>query len=623
MTNSTSRAARRRLRYASLLFVTMGLNIATTPLLARVLRDAPVELVAFEVHVEEEADSLTDDVLAALGALVNYLDSTITTHFPALAQLLHGAAYQQKSLSEDVVYQGLVDALAFIAKNGSKIKEPMRSMMTEVFTVRLHAIVQKRTASRTEIFRPTAPKAVVPAPSFARTSANTSVGSGALVALKTASTPGSANSAFGMNALKLVTTGNNNLALGNNAGASLSSGNNNIYLGNTGVASETGVVRIGTAGTHASNMMVGTLDLKGSATFGQNVYLPSTTVSGSKGVLYVGGTRLFAPPAFGNLFLGANTGNFNVTGECNIGIGQGALGSLTKGAWNHAMGYLALAKNTTGEYNVAIGGQALYNNKTGGANTAIGMNALLSNVTGSVNQAFGDYALLSNRTGSSNCAIGDETLNSNRTGSYNVAVGQYALSRTNGDNNIGIGVGDYGGSLLLTGSNNICIGNKGNSSDAGIMRFGTNLTHSSCFIAGIRDVTTNVSDAIAVMIDSSGQLGTVSSSGKGKKDIASIGDKAQCLNALNPVSFSYKSDGSGKTHFGLVAEEVATVCPELVIYNKSGDPETVAYHELPSLLLAGYQQHEKAIEEQKKSVTKTMQEILDRLAEIEKGLKKK
>ena len=108
------------------------------------------------------------------------------------------------------------------------------------------------------------------------------------------------------------------------------------------------------------------------------------------------------------------------------------------------------------------------------------------------------------------------------------------------------------------------------------------------FVAGIRGVTTDVADAIPVLVDSAGQLGTISSSRRYKKDIADMGDRTDRLLDLRPVLFRYKSrtaDENGPLEYGLIAEEVADVFPDLVVYDEEGQPETVKYHLLSSMLL--------------------------------------
>jgi hypothetical protein len=190
--------------------------------------------------------------------------------------------------------------------------------------------------------------------------------------------------------------------------------------------------------------------------------------------------------------------------------------------------------------------------------------------------------------------MGGVSLGDNTTGSDNVAVGLGALAQnTTGSNNVGVGY--QGGESLTTGSNNIDIGAAGVAGESDIIRIGTTGTQTKTFIAGVDGVTTGLPGA-AVLVDANGQLGTVSSSRRYKEDIQPMADASERLLKLRPVKFRYKkSDAKGEKpiQYGLIAEEVAEVFPELVVPNLKGDPETVAYHILPALLLNEYQkEHE-------------------------------
>jgi hypothetical protein len=169
------------------------------------------------------------------------------------------------------------------------------------------------------------------------------------------------------------------------------------------------------------------------------------------------------------------------------------------------------------------------------------------------------------------------------------AVGFGALdSNTTGLRNIALG--DDAGASLTTGDDNIAIGNSGVAGEGATIRLGTPGTHAQTFVAGIRGVTTGVADAITVVVDSAGQLGTVSSSRRFKKDIADMGDSTGRLLELRPVVFRYEQEqtvpaGEVPLEYGLIAEEVAEVFPDLVVYDDEGLPFTVKYHVLSSMLL--------------------------------------
>ncbi|MBC8121268.1 MAG: tail fiber domain-containing protein [Gemmatimonadaceae bacterium] len=267
---------------------------------------------------------------------------------------------------------------------------------------------------------------------------------------------------------------------------------------------------------------------------------------------------------------------------------------------NTATGTDALSNNTTGDYNTADGYQALFSNTTGSYNTADGYQALFKNNTGLANTADGYQSLGKNTSGSFNTATGVSSLYLNTTGSYNTAYGYQTLFNTTGINNIAVGLS--AGFYNTTGSNNIDIGNYGSSADSGVIRIGTPGTQSRTFIAGISGVLTT--GGVGVFINSSGQLGTVTSSKRFKKNIHSIGSVGDKLLRLRPVSFRYKQaaeNGIQPVQYGLIAEEVAKVFPELVQYDKEGKPFTVYYHLLTPLLLSELQkEHHQNVSQQAK-----------------------
>jgi Chaperone of endosialidase len=258
---------------------------------------------------------------------------------------------------------------------------------------------------------------------------------------------------------------------------------------------------------------------------------------------------------------------------------NGYYGSPSGDPSNVFLGPFAGNSTMTGGGNTAIGDEALFNNTEGNGNTATGNDALATNNTGSFNTANGFAALLKNNGGSGNTAIGVSALFNNTIGFENIAVGHAA------------------GLNLTTGDNNIDIGNPGVAGESDTIRIGTGGTQTQTFLAGVRGVTTGVNDAVGVMIDSAGQLGTVSSSRRFKRDIEDMGETSQALMKLRPVTFRYKADldPTGSPQYGLVAEEVAEVFPDLAIYGKDGQPETVRYHVLVPMLLNEVQKDRKTI----------------------------
>jgi hypothetical protein len=268
---------------------------------------------------------------------------------------------------------------------------------------------------------------------------------------------------------------------------------------------------------------------------------------------------------------------------------------------NTALGDGALAANLDprpggGFNNTAVGARALQSNTTGFSNTATGVIALSSNTMGYANTAIGAQALQSNTLGFFSTAVGSATL-AKATSVGNTAVGAFALfNAISGGLNTAIGL--TAGLNVTTGSNNIHIQNPGDAADTARIRIGTSGTHTSTFIAGIQGVTTGVNDAVAVLIDSAGQLGTANSSRRVKTDIHDLGDQSRALHQLRPVSFRYRSHPpDGPLEYGLIAEEVAEIYPELVVRDKDGQPAGVKYQVLPALLLNELQRQQREIAE--------------------------
>ena len=281
----------------------------------------------------------------------------------------------------------------------------------------------------------------------------------------------------------------------------------------------------------------------------------------------------------------------------------------TGGFFNTAFGYDALNFNTTGSNNTATGISALLGNTTGISNTAAGAYALVNNSTGNNNTASGDSALHSSFTGSNNTAAGFQALSLNGAGAGNTAVGAKALKKSTGTKNIGIGY--QAGVTLQTGNNNIYIGHQGAGNESQAIRIGT--AQAKTFIAGI---TGAIVSGTTVEIDTTtGQLGVVPSSARYKQDIASMGTRSEKVLQLRPVTFAYKEDVHGITHYGLIAEEVATVLPELVTRTATGEVQTVKYQELIPMLLNELQRQQQAIKRQEQELAE-MSALRKEMAEL-------
>ncbi len=280
----------------------------------------------------------------------------------------------------------------------------------------------------------------------------------------------------------------------------------------------------------------------------------------------------------------------------NTVLGDDAL-LVSHAVANTAIGFEALLSNTDGSYNTGVGAFALQFNTTGIENTAIGYGALPYNTTGQYNTASGRSPLYANTTGSNNTASGYTALYYNTTGDFNTATGVRALARnTIGSNNIAIGV--EAGLNLTRGSNNIDIGNFGVVGESNVIRIGRGGMQRHTFVAGISGAT--VAEGVTVIVDSNGQLGTIVSSNRFKNEIKPMDKASEAILALQPVTFRYKKelDPKGIPQFGLVAEEVAKVNPDLVARDKQGKPYTVRYEAVNAMLLNEFLKEHRQVQEQ-------------------------
>ena len=405
-------------------------------------------------------------------------------------------------------------------------------------------------------------QAVVPPPDGGYPNFTTAEGTKALQSLTT----GSANTAVGWYSLFSDTTGSFNTGAG--AGAlALNTAENNTA---TGAAA----LLLNTTGHDNTANGVGSLALN-------NTGNDNT--------------------AIGTFALYSNTGDEEGSGSFNTAVGDRALFSNTIGTDNTANGYQALYFNTTGFFNTANGVLALYFNTTGYENTANGVQALEANTTGNFNTANGYLALLHNTTGVGNTANGQIALSGNTTGSFNTALGAEA------------------GVNLTTGDNNIDIGNGGVADDSSTIRIGSE-SQTRTFIAAIRGVTTGIADAVNVVIDSNGQLGTMSSSRRFKKDIEPMEAASEAILALKPVTFHYKSDQTSTPQFGLVAEDVAQVNPALVVHDKDGEIYTVRYDQVNAMLLNEFLKEHRKVQELQATVVEQKESFESKLVQQQKQL---
>jgi hypothetical protein len=308
-----------------------------------------------------------------------------------------------------------------------------------------------------------------------------------------------------------------------------------------------------------------------------------------------------------NTALGFDALFSNTTGTNNTATGLGALGSNRTGSDNTANGFGTLFLNTTGPNNTAVGFEVLFANTNGFENAGIGSRALFANTTGFHNTANGFEALSRNTTGNHNTANGDDALGNNTTGNLNTTNGAHSLqnSRT-GSSNTALGFG--AGNNITTASNVICIG-------AGVA--GSNVSN-TCYVGGIFGQA-SVGGA-AVFINSSGKLGTSTSSRRFKEEIEPMKKTSEALFALKPVTFRYKKeiDSTGTHQFGLVAEEVEKVDPDLVVHDQQGKPYTVRYEAVNAMLLNEFLKEHRTVQELRHEVAALTAAVKEQTAQIQK-----
>jgi len=290
----------------------------------------------------------------------------------------------------------------------------------------------------------------------------------------------------------------------------------------------------------------------------------------------------------------------------NTAEGQNALLSLTTGSFNTANGWLSLRAVTTGSFNTGVGAGTLALN-TADNNTATGAGALLSNTTGCCNTAHGVFALLSNTTGGANTAVGEGALQANVDGSNNTAIGERALFlHPTGSFNTAVGRGTLIGS---TGSLNTALGWQAGANQTG----GQGNVYIGAGISGvageqnttyIRNVYDSQATARVVYVNSDNKIGTLSSSRRYKEDIKPMDKASEELFALRPVTFRYKKeiDRARALSFGLIAEEVAQISPDLITRDRDGKPETVRYDAVNAMLLNEFLKEHRKVEQQSREI---------------------
>ena len=282
----------------------------------------------------------------------------------------------------------------------------------------------------------------------------------------------------------------------------------------------------------------------------------------------------------------------------NTAVGTQALLDLTTGQDNTALGFRALTENTQGSLNTAVGSTALRNNRAGNRNTATGDAALFDNSAGNNNTANGYHALQSNK-GNNQTAVGSGALEDTATNSNNTALGYES------------------GKNLITGNDNIEIGNLGVAGESGTIRIGSS-DQTRTFIAGIRG--TELTGGGQVVVNTFGQLGRAASSERFKEEIKPMDKASEAILALKPVKFHYKKeiDPEGTSQFGLVAEDVLKVNPDLVVRDKEGKPYSVRYDQVNAMLLNEFLKQHRRVAAVASRVEQLTAHVNERNAQIEK-----
>jgi hypothetical protein len=321
-----------------------------------------------------------------------------------------------------------------------------------------------------------------------------------------------------------------------------------------------------------------------------------------------------------NTAVGAGALLFN-NGSPNTAVGATALLFNTTGDTNTAVGVGALQKNQIASENNAVGSFALFNNDSSGSglanfNNAFGRNALTNNVDGDENDAFGDDAMDENTTGSQNTAMGDDALDGNTTGNGNVAVGKEA-GNSIVDGNDNVALGHNAGIGIVHASRNVAIGSEETGPFADF--------DDTCFIGSIfGEIVSDPGSQTAVFVDQFNVVGIFNSSQKYKHDIQPMDKASEVLYQLKPVTFKFNSDWKGTTQYGLIAEDVAKVDPQLVS-RKNGDIVTVHYEQINNMLLNEFLKEHKRVQDlettvaqQQKGMEVLTAQLKEQVAQIQK-----
>jgi len=414
---------------------------------------------------------------------------------------------------------------------------------------------------------------------------------------------------MGYSAGQNISTGTNNCFYGYNAGFNLTTASTNIGIGISALYGGGG------ANGASNHVAIGY----------ESLY--SITSSGSDNVCVGTWTGKYFTSGYSNVCIGVNccAGVSANTGTANSCVGYNSFFNIASGGnFNQTLGYEALLYGAGCTKNVAIGHRALYGNgtnhdsssnigigdsslykitTTSTGNIAIGVEAMY-NSTASLNVcAIGYHSCRAMTTALYSVALGYQSLASITTASYSTAIGYNSLWQATGEKNTCIGANS--GYTITTGTKNIMIGNSAdvdtgartNNINIGgtttpayddTIQIGFSTTSSQkCYIDGIYGITTISGTTNSVLISATGQLGTISSLKSKKRDIRTMGNYSARIHKLEPVLFKWKPEvcNTDAQQWGLIADEVNEIFPELARHDKDGNLCSVAYHELTPLIL--------------------------------------
>jgi hypothetical protein len=384
-----------------------------------------------------------------------------------------------------------------------------------------------------------------------------------------------------------------------------------VYNQNTPNLSNAAVVPLGTGGAITVVGGVVPIDLVVDV---NGYYAPNvvTSINGSTGAV----TIPVLPSASAGQTLRYNGTDWVANGALTSdGIDAFVGGTLHLPSTTYVTAGLSTLLHNTGSGNTFVGLNSGHNlGMPGSLSTGVGAEALFHG-SGNNDTAMGYRALYNNTAGNQNTAIGSQSLQSNTTGNRNTAIGSFALEASTASSG-NIAIGDFSGAAHSSGDDNVYLGNEGVGTESGTIRIGSGSTHTRIFLAGVLNSSVTGS---AVLITGTGQLGIATSSARFKQDITDMGSASDSLMKLRPVTFHYKGHTGDPLQYGLIAEEVEKVLPELVMKDAADQPQTVLYHEMPAMLLNELQKQQRRIEAQDDEIA-TLRKRLESLeAKLSEG----